>query len=73
MDLMTALIGIFLVWTGACFFGYPIGRIMGKRKALDTIADEYALIPKAFWKSSINSGDSDDSEILNAEIIEEVK
>jgi hypothetical protein len=32
MDLMTLLIGIGLVWTGAAFFGFPVGRIVERRR-----------------------------------------
>lgn len=32
-DLMTLIIGLSLVFTGAFFLGYPIGLIIGRRKA----------------------------------------
>ncbi len=32
MDLMTLLIGIGLVWTGAAFFGFPVGRIVERKR-----------------------------------------
>ena len=31
MDILTILIGFLLVFTGAAFFGYPIGLMIGKR------------------------------------------
>lgn len=34
MDLTTLLIGLGLVWTGAAFFGYPVGRIVERKRIL---------------------------------------
>lgn len=53
---MLLIIGIFLVWTGALCFGYPIGLLVGRRQA-----------EKKFLKDDDAADDPQD--VLDAKII----
>lgn len=48
MDWMTICIGFLLVWTGAFFFGYPIGKLVGRRQ----LRRELEGIPMNFHRGS---------------------
>lgn len=64
LDLVTILIGCGLVLTGAVFFGYPIGKRIGKREYAETCESHLTYEPCQPRRSS---------DILSAEFIEEVK
>ncbi|MDQ3132426.1 MAG: hypothetical protein M3Q99_16890, partial [Acidobacteriota bacterium] len=63
------IIGLSLVFTGAFFIGFPLGRIVGRRqmrRQLETehdIIESLTLVPKTRWRFG-------KTDILSAEIIE---
>ena len=71
MDWTILVIGFLLVWTGANFFGYPIGKKVGRRQerrlreAQEMFFGEPTVVALARQRSA-------DSDILSAEILEEV-
>lgn len=70
MDFVTIFIGLMLVFTGAAFIGFPLGRIYGGREVRDKVAAaaDYGSIPVVVQaaRSRIER-----REVLNAEFLEE--
>lgn len=68
------IIGICLIWTGAVFFGFPIGWHLGIKRERRRFENEYLNgnehIPAIV--QNLHSR-SDRADILNADILEEVK
>jgi len=67
MDLTIIVIGFLLVWCGAYFFGYPIGKIVGRKQMKRQFEDKYFVypLPECVAKAKKNKPD-----ILEAEILE---
>ena len=67
-DLTTGLIAWLLVFSGAFFFGYPLGKIVGRRQMKREMEEKYFIYPypECVAKAKKNMP----GDILDAEILE---
>lgn len=70
MDWSILIIGFLLIWIGAYFFGYPIGKIVGKRQKQREFEENNVIYPLPECvkhpRRTVDSGD-----VLLAEYLEE--
>lgn len=76
MDWIAVFIGFGLIWTGAAFIGFPVGYAVGRRSVWKEIEKDFVIIDSdenGLQTVPATQKRCKNFDVLNAEIIEEVK